>query len=199
MLKVRNIWLCVLTCCAMVAWMVLGWAFLPLFYTGVRHMAPGEMSQLMSVLGISAAAFSFVVPRLSDRYGRRPVIVLFCLVGALVPVAALYFQGSSIVLGALIFFGWSASGTMPLLMATIPAETLPLRYLASATGLVVGLGEIIGGVSAPTLAGRAADLYGLQAPLFIQAGCAILAGIVALGLKETAPARVGSPAAGAAG
>ena len=194
MLKVRNIWLCVLTCCAMVAWMVLGWAFLPLFYTGVRHMDPGAMSQLMSVLGISAAAFSFVVPRLSDRYGRRPVIVLFCLVGALVPLAALYFQGSVLLLGLLIFLGWSASGTMPLLMATIPAETLPLRYLASATGLVVGLGEIIGGVSAPTLAGRAADLYGLQAPLYIQAGCAILAGVVALGLKETAPARVGSAA-----
>jgi ACS family hexuronate transporter-like MFS transporter len=199
MLKIRNIWLCVLTCCAMVAWMVLGWAFLPPYFLNFRQLPTGEESMLVSVLGISAAAFAFVVPRLSDRFGRRPVIVVFCLIGALVPVAALYYQGSSILLGVLIFLGWSASGTMPLLMATIPAETLPLRYLASATGLVVGLGEIIGGVSAPTLAGRAADLYGLEAPLYIQAGCAILAGIVALGLKETAPARVGSVATVAAG
>ena len=144
----------------------------------------------MGVLGLSAAAFAFVVPRLSDLFGRRPVIVLFCLIGLLVPVSALYFQGSSIVLAVLIFLGWSASGAMPLIMATIPSETLPLRYIASATGLVVGLGEVIGGVSAPMLAGRAADHYGLQAPLYIQAGCAVVAGLIALALKETAPVRL---------
>jgi MFS family permease len=190
MLSNRNILLCVLICCVMVAWMVLGWAFLPLYYINVRHLAASEMSWLMSVLGLSAAAFAFVVPRLSDRFGRRPIIVLFCLIGVLVPVSALYFQGSSIVLAVLIFLGWSASGAMPLIMATIPSETLPLRYIASATGLVVGLGEVIGGVSAPMLAGRAADHYGLQAPLYIQAGCAVVAGLIALALKETAPVRL---------
>ena len=35
MLKHRNMWLCMLMAIFMVAWMVLGWAFLPLFYTKV--------------------------------------------------------------------------------------------------------------------------------------------------------------------
>src|SRR6266480_3511588 len=74
MLGHRNMILCVLMSIFMVAWMVLGWAFLPLFYVKVRQLSAGEMSVLMSLLGLSAAFFSFVVPGLSDRLGRRPVV-----------------------------------------------------------------------------------------------------------------------------
>jgi MFS family permease len=190
MLRHRNMWLCMLMAIFMVAWMVLGWAFLPLFYIKVRHMTNGQMSVLMSVLGLSAAFFSFVVPALSDRFGRRPVIVIFSFIGLLVPLAALYFQGSLFVLGTLIFIGWSASGTFPLFMGTVPSETIPARYVATSLGMVVGLGEILGGVGAPAIAGRAADLYGLQAPLVIMAFCAVVGTVLALFLRETAPIRL---------
>jgi MFS family permease len=190
MLRYRNIWLCMLMSIVMVAWMVLGWAFLPLFYVRIRQLTTGQMSLLMSVLGLSAAFFSFVVPGLSDRFGRRPVIVAFNLIGLLVPLAALYFDGSLYALAALIFIGWSASGTFPLFMGTIPSETIPARYVATSLGLVMGLGEILGGVSGPWAAGWAADRYGLRAPIMIEAGCAILGTLLALFLRETAPARL---------
>jgi ACS family hexuronate transporter-like MFS transporter len=152
------------------------------------------------VLGLSAAFFSFVVPALSDRFGRRPIIVIFNLIGLLVPLAALYLQGSLIMLGALIFIGWSASGTFPLFMGTVPSETIPARYVATSLGMVVGLGEILGGVGAPAIAGRAADHYGLQAPLVIMAVCAVVGTVLALFLRETAPiclARQARPSAAA--
>jgi MFS family permease len=189
MLQHRNMWLCMLIAIFMVAWMVLGWAFLPLFYTKVRQIGNGQMSVLMSVLGLSAAFFSFVVPALSDRFGRRPIIVIFNFIGLLVPLAALFFQGSLLMLGALIFIGWSASGTFPLFMGTVPSETIPARYVATSLGIVVGLGEILGGVSAPAIAGRAADHYGLQAPLVIMTVCAVVGTVLALFLRETAPIR----------
>jgi len=195
MLQHRNMWLCMLIAIFMVAWMVLGWAFLPLFYTRFRQIGNGQMSILMSVLGLSAAFFSFVVPALSDRYGRRPIIVIFNFIGLLVPLAALYFQGSLIMLGTLIFIGWSASGTFPLFMGTVPSETIPARYVATSLGIVVGLGEVLGGVSAPAIAGRAADHYGLQAPLVIMMVCAVVGTLLALFLRETAPIRRPVPAA----
>jgi MFS transporter, ACS family, hexuronate transporter len=193
MLKHRNMWLCMLMAIFMVAWMVLGWVFLPVFYTKARLFSNVEMSHLMSVLGLSAAFFSFVVPALSDRFGRRPVIVIFNLIGLSVPLFALHFHGSQLMLGTLIFFGWSASGTFPLFMGTVPSETIPTRYVATSLGMVVGLGEILGGVGAPAIAGRAADHYGLQAPLIIMAACSIVGTVLALFLRETAPIRLSTP------
>jgi predicted MFS family arabinose efflux permease len=189
MLRFRNMWICVLISCVMVAWMVLGWTFLPLYYVNVREIAPGEMSWLMAMLGMSAAVCSFLVPGLSDRIGRRPVMIAFSAIGALVPLAAMHFGGSLVVLGALIFVGWSASGTFPLFMATIPSETIPARYIATSLGVVVGIGEITGGFLSPTVAGRAADLFGLGAPLYIMTGCTVVATVLSLFLTETAPAR----------
>jgi len=196
MLRFRNMVLCVLMSVFMVSWMVLGWAFLPLFYVKVRQLSSGEMSVLMSLLGLSAAFFSFIIPGLSDRLGRRPVVMACNLLGVLVPLAALYWHGSLFLLGALIFIGWAASGTFPLFMGTIPSETIPARYVATSMGLTVGVGEILGGVSAPALAGTAADHFGLTAPLVIQAGCALGGALLALALKETAPRRVTALAGG---
>jgi hypothetical protein len=72
-------------------------------------------------------------------------------------------------------------------MGTIPSETIPHRLLATSLGLVMGVGEILGGVAAPTLAGMAADEHGLAAPLILQGACAAAGAIFALFLKETAP------------
>lgn len=182
----------------MVAWMVLGWAFLPLLYVKVKGYLPTQMSWLMSVLGISAALFSFVVPGLSDRLGRRPVVIVFNLVGLVVPLAALYYDGSAYVLALLVFVGWSAGGTFPLFMGTIPSETIPARYVATALGLVMGTGEVPGGVCGPAIAGWAADHYGQGVPMLMQAGCALIGTLLALFLTETAPAPLARRAALAA-
>jgi MFS family permease len=130
----------------------------------------------MALLGISAAVFAFVVPGLSDKLGRKPVVVVFSLIGVLYPLAVLNYTGSPVLLGAIIFIGWSASGVFPIFMATIPSETIPVKYVATSLGLIVCVGEVVGGAMGPPIAGKLADLYGLQAPNGVKNLTKIVAG-----------------------
>lgn len=198
MFRYRNMSLCILISIVMVAWMVLGWAFLQVIYVNHLGIPREQTGWLMGLLGISASVFAFIVPGLSDRLGRKPVMTAFCLIGMLYPFAVIGYTGSIPLMAVLIFIGWSASGTFPLFMATIPSETIPARYLVTSLGLVMGLGEFVGGTAAPTLAGRAADLYGQTAPMWIAAGCAALATVLTLFLKETAPVKLKAAAAASA-
>ncbi len=91
----------------------MGWTFLPKFLTEVRGMPGPTMGSLLSVLGFASALSGFGAPWLSDRIGRKPVMIGFCLVGALTALGAMYFQGSTVMLGGLLFVGWLASGTFP--------------------------------------------------------------------------------------
>jgi fucose permease len=192
MLGYRNMWLCILMSCFMVAWMVLGWVFLPNVYREMLHLTSGTSTVLMSMLGLSAAVFAFIVPGLSDRLGRKPVMIVFTVIGVIYPLAALHFTGSAVVLGVLIFIGWSASGVFPLFMATVPSETIPAKYVATSLGLVMGIGEVVGGTIGPWLAGKLSDHYGLQASMYLALVCAIAATVFALFLRETAPVKVGA-------
>ncbi|MGC3983005.1 MAG: MFS transporter [Steroidobacteraceae bacterium] len=182
----RNIALCVLISVVMVSHLVICFAFLPLFLVQ-RGFAGDTMALLLGVLGVAAAFAGFIAPGLSDRVGRKPIMVLLPLLGIVLPLSALFFNGSVWLLGLLFFIGWTVIGTFPLFMATIPSETVDTRLLATTLGLIMGMGEGVGGVISPTLAGYAADRFGLVAPLWIMCVLPLLASALALGLRETAP------------
>jgi MFS family permease len=188
-LRERNIRLCCGIACLMVSWLMLQQTFSLLFFTDVRHFSEEQGSWIMSVLGICAAIVGFAGAAVSDRIGRKPVVLSLCLVSLCTPLAALYFQGPITALAALMFIGWLGTGAFPLIMGVVPAETLPPRYAATAIGLVMGVGEVVGGAGAPTAGGWAADLTTLSAPIQIAAACALCAAVLSLFLRETAPVK----------
>lgn len=191
----RNVILCALIAILLVSYLVVCWAFMPLFLTKGRGFDPETMSWLMATLGVSAGIGSFVVPAISDAIGRRPVMIFFSFFGAILPLAAIYYQGPTIVLAAIFFFGWGLNGLFPMFMATIPAESVDPRLTATLTGVVMGTGEVVGGVLSPIFAGTLADAYGLNAPMWLMLGCTLLAGLCTLGLIESAPRIVARRAA----
>jgi ACS family hexuronate transporter-like MFS transporter len=189
----RNMPLCAVIAVLLVSYLVICWTFTPLYLTKVRGFAPREMSWLMGTLGISATVGSFAVSGLSDRIGRRPVLIVASFLGLILPLGALYYSGSIWILAALFFFGWTLTGTFPLFMGTIPSETVSRMHMTTAIALVMGAGEVFGGVLSPALAGWAADAAGLSAPLWIMMALCTASGVLALALKETAPALESTP------
>ena len=118
-------------------------------------------------------------------------MIVVPLLAIILPFGAIFYTGPVWILGAIFVTGWLFTGTMPLVMSTVPAESVDARHMAGALGVCMGAGELIGGVLAPIIAGAAADLTSQQAPLWILAGIALCAGLVAMGIRETAPRIVG--------
>jgi MFS family permease len=191
----RNMVLCVLMSVLLVSYLVVCWAFMPLYLTKTRGFDATTMSWIMSTLGVSATIGSFAISHLSDVIGRKPVMIVTAFLGLILPLGAMYFTGSPWGLAAIFFFGWALTGIFPLFMATVPSESVEPRYITTAMALVMGMGEVLGGVFSPTLAGWAADRAGLSAPLWIMMGLCTAAGILALALRETAPAALRAKAA----
>ena len=183
----RNVVLCMLMAIVLVSYLVVCWQFMPLYLTKVRHYDPGTESWLMGTLGISATVGAFVVSGLSDRIGRRPLMIAMPLIGVVLPLGALYYSGSVWVLAALFFVGWGLNGIFPLFMATVPSESVDPHLRATVLGLCMGTGEVVGGVLSPTVAGFAADRVGLAAAVWMMLAFAIGGFLLALGIRETAP------------
>ncbi|MBX5436534.1 MAG: MFS transporter [Alicyclobacillaceae bacterium] len=185
----RNVWLCLIIGIFFNIWFGASFTFGPVFYTEVKHFSASTASYVMSITGIGGLFWTIVGPILSDRFGRKPIMVIFSFVCALTPIVNLVVNSVSwlVILGVVFAV---AGGPMALYMATIPAESIPARFHAATIGLMVGTGELLGSAVGNTLVGMAADKFGLSAVQYIAIGCAILVGILSMFLIETLPSKV---------
>jgi MFS transporter, ACS family, hexuronate transporter len=186
-IKVRNIWVCVVLGIVLVAYLVITWAFMPLYLVQNRGYDQTTTSWLMGTLGISATLGSFLISGLSDMIGRRPVMIGFSFLAVILPLAALYYTGSAWGLAAIFFVGWGLNGIFPLFMATVPSESVSPDKAATVFGLCMGSCEIIGGAGGPAIAGQLSQAFGREAPLWMMVALALIGGITALFLNESAP------------
>lgn len=185
----RNILLCVLIACSYITWFIILISFTPTFLIQVKGMSPQAMGAVMSSLGFAWVAWGALVPAISDRIGRKPTMVGFSLIAACCPLVLLNVDRMTWLL-PLVFLSYTGLGCFTLFMATIPAETVSPRRIATALGMIMGVGELAGGFVAPTVAGFAADRYGLSIVMWIAMAGALLPALLSLGLRETAPLRL---------
>lgn len=186
----RNIWLCTIMSALFMTWLFVFTTFAPVYLTQVGGYKLEEMGLIMAAVGFGSFVWGFVGPGISDKIGRKPTLIIFCAVASLSPLCLAIVHGSLPVMMLLGFFTAVGQGAFPLFMAVVPGESIPLRFVATAVALTQLVGEIVGGTIAPSLAGVAADAWGLQAPLYIAFAGALISALIAFGIKETAPAKV---------
>jgi MFS family permease len=198
-LKVRNVWLCALIASLILAFFADMFVFLPLYLVRERQLSAAAMGSLMTVVGAVVLLGGLVLPALSDRFGRKTVLVACAPLGAALPLACVYGAGGFAGLVALCALA-GLVGALPFVaISIIPAESAGPRDRGLASGLVMGTAEILGGFSAPAITGFVADHTSLLAAPIIAGGCALAAGLLSLCLEETAPAKlrplsIGTPA-----
>ena len=188
-IKNGNVLLCLLISIFYMTNLISFIGFAPLFWANMKQLPQGDISILLTAFGIGCFVWFFVIPMLSDRFGRKPTLSFFALASIALPLVMANFN-LSFTMNIVALLGLTCSmGYMPLFDSVIPSESVPHKYAATVMALTVLTGEVIGGTLGPIVAGIMADKYDLTAPFYVGATAAFIAFLLSLGIKETAPAK----------
>jgi MFS family permease len=144
----------------------------------------------MAVFGISLFFWQIVIPFLSDKFGRKTIMIPSTFIAIFLPLIIANYHSNFGLLLALIVIFTIGLGCQPLFYYVVPSESVNITLTATAISTVVLTGEIIGGTLGPVLAGVLADKYSLYAPLWLSSATAIIFFLLVFALNETAPVKM---------
>jgi len=176
--------LCWLTCLITCA------TLLPSYLIDHLHLSPAAMGGVMSAIGLGSVVGTLIMPALSDRIGRKPVMVVGA-VGATLAMIALMRTGAdpTRLFGALFMVHFFNNALITLTVGPISSESAPPHLIATASGVVIAVGELLGGCCAPIIAGQVAQHIGIGHILWLP----IIGLTVGVGLTQTLKETLSKP------
>jgi len=186
-LRYRNIWLCCLGAAGFMSWLFALNVFGPLYITEVLHEPATTAGFLLGASGLGSFFLGFLLPSLSDRIGRKPVLLLMAAMSAVVPLAFLcpFLFVHPWLTAVIIFAANTGQGIASLVMVLIPTESVPAQFRATSIGLTTLAGELMGATGAPILAGALAEKHGLALTLWLAAAGSGVLFLAGLFVRET--------------
>lgn len=172
--------LCWLTC------LITTSAFMPNYLVDYLHMPITQMSAVMSAIGLGATAGTLLLPWSSDRLGRRRVMALSSA-GAMVALLLLArTPRDAVLLFALLFMvHFFNNALITLTVGPLCSEAVPAGLMATASGLVIAVGELIGGGLTPVLVGHFAQHFGIEHLFWLPIATVSVGFILCLGIRES--------------
>ncbi|MGH9718147.1 MAG: MFS transporter [Candidatus Acidiferrales bacterium] len=196
-LRYRNVWLCAIGAGGFISWLFLQNTFAPLLITRNMHQDPRTAGFLLGAAGLGSFFIGLGLPSLSDRIGRKPMLLILAVLSSFLPLALLVrpLYGHLWLLAAILFLTQGGQAIAALVIVLIPAESVPPELTGTGIGVANLVGELIGATIAPTLGGTLAESHGLDSTMLMATGGTILLFLTVLFMKETAGSRAHTRAA----
>ena len=141
------------------SWVSVGTAsFIPLYFTGIRHLDPRYGGMLVSLFLGAGAVGTLIGGAAADRWGRRASLIFSMTI--LPPLLLMLTRASGPwILLAAVIAGMAVVSTFAVVM--VMAQELAPERIGMISGLIIGFAVGMGGVGV-TLLGAVADRWGLR-------------------------------------
>jgi FSR family fosmidomycin resistance protein-like MFS transporter len=156
--------------------------FLPVYLANDRGYSPFWVGACLFALQAAGFAASPIAGHLSDRLGRKQILVGSMAATALVLVAMAFAGGSPLFVALVAVLGFFLYATRPVIQAWM-LEATPKNMAGSSIGLLFGA-QAIGAALGPLAGGMVADRYGLLAAFYFLAATIVVANLFVLTIER---------------
>ena len=160
--------------------------FLPLYLADVLKVGPVAMGVALMAMQIGGVVAAPLAGALSDRVGRRPIVLAGLGVSTAMIAVLTALGGGPVYVAGIAFLGFALYAVRPVIHSWMMDATPP-SLGGSATSLMFGTQSALSAV-APVLGGIVGDMWGLPSVFYLLAGIMLAANLVALTLPRETPA-----------
>jgi MFS family permease len=156
--------------------------FLPVYLANDMGYSPFRVGACLFALQAAGFAASPIAGHLSDRLGRKQILVGSMAATAVVLLAMAFAGGSPLFVALVAVLGFFLYATRPVIQAWM-LEATPKNMAGSSIGLLFGA-QAIGAALGPLAGGMVADRYGLLAAFYFLAATIVVANLFVLTIER---------------
>ncbi|HET9349835.1 MAG TPA: MFS transporter [Burkholderiales bacterium] len=155
--------------------------FLPVYLANDMGYSPLWVGACLFALQAAGFAASPVAGHLSDRMGRKHILMTSMAASALVLAAMALSGGSPLFVALVAVLGFFLYATRPVIQAWM-LDATPKNMGGSSIGVLFGA-QAVGGALGPLLGGMVADRFGLAAAFYFLAATIVIANLFVIGVR----------------